>query len=189
MHYVLGASKEPDSSTILTLLAWLISFYCRRRDLSWLPETLLFSQCCQSVVQTRHLEVHLYTTNQDKPDIYPLAFRHYPSQKPTRCHWFNPSYFWVLCGVYCRYSETGRASPRWTIYPVPSQLHGLQVRCFFTRTIIEDGISNSSLGHLSQLFDRHGWDFQDELGERYESVVKLQSVLGVSWVSYEDNVS
>ncbi|KAK7676942.1 hypothetical protein QCA50_020060 [Cerrena zonata] len=34
------------------------------------------------------------------------------------------------------------------------------------------------LGNLDQLFDRHGWKFQDDLGERYGPVVKLQSLLG-----------
>ncbi|KAK7684461.1 hypothetical protein QCA50_012408 [Cerrena zonata] len=62
---------------------------------------------------------------------------------------------------------------------------------WFVWQIIRNWICKSSLdnipgpkpaswftGHLDQLFDRHGWGFQDELGERYQSVVKLQSVLG-----------
>ncbi|CAL1697886.1 unnamed protein product [Somion occarium] len=33
-------------------------------------------------------------------------------------------------------------------------------------------------GNLPQLYDRHGWNFQDELGEKYESVVKIHSIFG-----------
>ncbi|KAI0078667.1 cytochrome P450 [Panus rudis PR-1116 ss-1] len=33
-------------------------------------------------------------------------------------------------------------------------------------------------GNLGQFFDRHGWDFQDELAEKYGPVIKLESTLG-----------
>ncbi|KAK7676951.1 hypothetical protein QCA50_020069 [Cerrena zonata] len=33
-------------------------------------------------------------------------------------------------------------------------------------------------GNLDQLFNRHGWKFLDDLGDKYEGVVKLQSMLG-----------
>ncbi|KAK7676950.1 hypothetical protein QCA50_020068 [Cerrena zonata] len=33
-------------------------------------------------------------------------------------------------------------------------------------------------GHINQLFDRHGWKFQDDIGENYGPVVKLQSLFG-----------
>lgn len=37
-------------------------------------------------------------------------------------------------------------------------------------------------GNFPRLFDRHGWDFMDELEEKYGSVVKLAGPLGVSQV-------
>ncbi|KAK7681875.1 hypothetical protein QCA50_015224 [Cerrena zonata] len=33
-------------------------------------------------------------------------------------------------------------------------------------------------GNIARLFDRYGWDFMDELGERYGSVVKLTGPIG-----------
>lgn len=35
-------------------------------------------------------------------------------------------------------------------------------------------------GNMELLMDRHGWDFVDELGSRYNKVVKLTGQLGVS---------
>ena len=37
------------------------------------------------------------------------------------------------------------------------------------------------IGSLYQFFDRHGWEFQDELGENYEPVVKLNGLFGVCY--------
>ncbi|KAI0789222.1 cytochrome P450 [Abortiporus biennis] len=34
-------------------------------------------------------------------------------------------------------------------------------------------------GNLSQMFDRHGWDFHREIGEKYGPIVKLNGILGV----------
>lgn len=39
-------------------------------------------------------------------------------------------------------------------------------------------------GNVDRLFDRHGWDFQDEIGEKYGPVVKLMGPLGVSSTVY-----
>ncbi|KAI0069487.1 cytochrome P450 [Panus rudis PR-1116 ss-1] len=33
-------------------------------------------------------------------------------------------------------------------------------------------------GNLDQLFDRHGWNFQDELADKYQSVVKFHNMFG-----------
>jgi len=37
-------------------------------------------------------------------------------------------------------------------------------------------------GSFEQLFDRHGWDFQDELGEKYGPVVKITGLLGKEYL-------
>lgn len=42
--------------------------------------------------------------------------------------------------------------------------------------------------NFGQLFDRHGWEFQDELGEKYQSVVKLQDTFSVSPLCHRSSV-
>ncbi|CAL1697383.1 unnamed protein product [Somion occarium] len=52
----------------------------------------------------------------------------------------------------------------------------------FSRSPLDNipGPTNSSFlkGNVDRLFDRHGWDFQDEIGEKYGPVVKLMGPLG-----------
>lgn len=38
-------------------------------------------------------------------------------------------------------------------------------------------------GNLSQVFDRHSWEFLDDLGTRYNKVVKLTGLFGVRYCS------
>ena len=38
------------------------------------------------------------------------------------------------------------------------------------------------LGNFGRMFDRHGWNFVDDLGENYGSVVRLMGPMGVSFV-------
>lgn len=49
------------------------------------------------------------------------------------------------------------------------------------------------LGNLSQIFDRHGWNFHRELGEKYGSVVALNGFFGVRllglWYHRRTNVT
>ncbi|KAK7676944.1 hypothetical protein QCA50_020062 [Cerrena zonata] len=56
------------------------------------------------------------------------------------------------------------------------------LRNYFIRSPLDNipGPQPASIlqGNFGQLFDRHGWNFQDELGEKYQSVVKLQNTLG-----------
>ncbi|KAI0789221.1 cytochrome P450 [Abortiporus biennis] len=53
---------------------------------------------------------------------------------------------------------------------------------FFVRTSLDNipGPKSKSIltGNLGQMFDRHGWDFHHELGQRYGPIVKLSGILG-----------
>ena len=42
--------------------------------------------------------------------------------------------------------------------------------------------TRSDLGNFGRMFDRHGWNFVDDLGENYGSVVRLMGPMGVSSV-------
>ena len=57
----------------------------------------------------------------------------------------------------------------------PSWVKGM-VYIFF-----QESLSSSSLflGNMGQLFDRHSWGFLDELGTRYNKVVRLTGLFGV----------